>query len=68
MNTQEARPAFNLLQSRGDADMNTDHLASWMLCGAAGRHRGVKATELMSRKVAQRWGRKVGQMEKSFPF
>lgn len=52
MNTQEARPAFNLLQSRGDADMNTDHLASWMLCGAAGRHRGVKATELMSRKVA----------------
>ena len=68
MNTQKTRPAFNLLQLRGDADVSTDHLVSWMFCDATGMHRGVKATELMSRKVAQQWRRKVGQMEKSFPF
>ena len=45
MNTQEARPTFSLLQSGGDADVNTDYPVSGMFCDAAGMHRGVKATE-----------------------
>ena len=55
MNTQEARPTFSLLQSGGDADVNTDYPVSWMFCDAAGMHRGVKASlNISHRPCSQR--------------